>query len=93
MKVELAKAGALAVLESVVVAVAVVARVAWAERVESQHGRELGETLGSGSEQSDEQLKDMLRFAKHDEGAAGGGPLQVTKQELWDCLSRTRLMK
>ena len=55
--------------------------------------RELGETLGSGSEQSDEQLKDMLRFAKHDEGAAGGGPLQVTKQELWDCLSRTRLMK
>ena len=44
MKVELAKAGALAVLESVVVAVAVVARVAWAERVESQHGRELGET-------------------------------------------------
>ena len=40
---ELAKAGALAVLESVVVAVAVVAVVARAERVESQHGRELGE--------------------------------------------------
>ena len=51
--------------------------------------RELGETLGSGSEQSDDQLKDMLRYAKGD----GGGPLQVTKQELWDCLSKTRLMK
>ena len=55
--------------------------------------RELGETLGSGSEQSDEQLKDMLRYAKNDDGGGSGGQLQVTKQELWDCLSKTRLMK
>ena len=51
--------------------------------------RELGETLGSGSEQSDEQLRDMLRYAK---GDAAGDDLRVTKQELWDALSKTRLM-
>ena len=56
--------------------------------------RELGETLGSGTEQSDEQLKDMLRYAKSADGStSAGGQLQVTKQELYDCLSKTRLMK
>lgn len=49
--------------------------------------RELGEALGSGSEQADDQLREMLKHASSD----GSGD-KVTKDELHDCLAQTRLM-
>ena len=52
--------------------------------------RELGETLGSGSKQSDEALKDMLRHAKQDSG--DDRELRVRKDELLNCLKKNRLM-
>ena len=49
--------------------------------------RELGEQLGSGSEQADDQLREMLKHASKD-----GSGERVTKDELYDCLAKTRLM-
>ena len=49
--------------------------------------RELGEQLGSGSEQADDQLREMLKHASKD-----GSGERVTKDELYNCLAKTRLM-